>query len=170
MNRSSRIISSSFTAPVRAFVVQLLFVSALGLGCSSNSTTAPSPPGQQPPPAVSFVNMAGSWSGTLESSTHQTRTITMTVVQDGSCVDGVWTSTQDQWTGAISGYAAADSFSGEISIATVNELGERCTGVGNTSGPVDAGSLRLTSPGMFSVVIRCNSLLPQSVVLTLRRN
>ena len=107
-------------------------------GRPSNSTTAPSPPGQQPPPAVSFVNMAGSGSGTLESSTHQTRTITMTVVQGrelrGWCVD----DTQDHWMGAISGYAAADSFSGEISIATVNDLGERCTGVGTTSGPVDA--------------------------------
>src|SRR5262245_38854099 len=154
---------------VRAFVVQVLVVSVFGFGCSSNSATAPSPPSSPPPPA-SFVNMAGSWSGTLESSNHQTRTVTMIVVQDGSCVDGVWTSTQDRWTGAISGYAAADSFSGEISIQTVNDLGERCTGVGNTSGPVETGSLRLTSPGMFSVVIRCNSLLPQSVVLTLRKN
>jgi hypothetical protein len=162
-------VPSHITAPVRAFIVQALFVSTLSLGCSSNPTTAPSTSRPQPPPPVSFVNMAGTWSGTLESSTHQTRMITMTVVQDGSCVDGVWTSTQDQWTGAISGYAAADSFSGEISIATVNELGERCTGVGNASGPVDPESLRLTSPGMFSVVIRCNSLLPQSVVLTLRK-
>jgi hypothetical protein len=156
-------------AAVRAFVVQVLFISALGFGCSSNPATAPSP-SPQPPPAVSFVNLAGSWSGTLESSTHQTRTVTMVVVQDGSCVDGVWTSTQDQWTGAISGYATADSFTGDISIQTPNDLGDRCTGVGKTSGPVDTGSLRLTSPGMFSVVIRCNSLLPQSVVLTLRKN
>ncbi len=163
-------LSSRIMALVRAFVVQSLFVSSLGLGCSSNSTTAPSPPSQQPPPAASYVNMAGSWSGTLESSNQQMRSVTMVVVQDGSCVDGVWTSTQDAWMGAISGYAAADSFSGDISIQTVNDLGERCTGVGKTSGPVDAGSLRLTSPGMFSAVIKCNSLLPQSLVLTLRKN
>jgi hypothetical protein len=94
----------------------------------------------------------------------------MVVVQYGACVDGAWSSTQDGWTGAISGYAAADSFSGDISIQTLNDLGERCTGVGKTSGPVDTGSLKLTSPGMFSVVIKCNSLLPQSVVLTLRKN
>jgi hypothetical protein len=152
---------------VRTFAA-LLLVSTMGLGCGSTPPTAASPSNPQPSPAVPAVNFAGSWSGTLESSNFPTRTVTMTVVQDGACVDGVWQTDPPAWTGAISGYAGPDSFSGQISVEMVTNSGEKCSGVGDTNGHVDTQALRWTSAGFFSVAIRCNPL-PQSVVLTLHR-
>ncbi len=118
---------------------------------------------------MSFVNMAGSWTGTLETANLGSRSIDMTIVQDGACVDGVWSSVPAGWTGAISGYAAADSFSGQISMEVFSEGGERCSGVGDTTGPADANTIRLASPGAFSTAARCNSVLARTLVVTLRR-
>jgi len=151
---------------IRTAIMTLAF--AVLVGCGSTSTTAPSSP-TQPPPDVSFVNMAGQWTGTLETANLETRSITMTIVQDAACVDGVWSSTPPGWSGAISGYAAADSFSGQVSMEIITDAGERCTGVGDTSGPVDAANIRLTSAGTFSVVVKCNTVLARSLVLTLHR-
>jgi hypothetical protein len=114
------------------------------------------------------VNIAGNWSGTLESENFPRRTITMMVVQGGSCVDGAWTAAGSDWKGAISGYAGSDSYSGQISVEAVTDTGERCSGVGNASGEVGADTLRWTSPG-FSAVGQCSGTLPKSVVITLHR-
>jgi hypothetical protein len=114
------------------------------------------------------VNIAGSWTGTMESSNFPPRTVVMTVVQGGNCVDGAWTSSPGNWSGAISGYAGTDSYSGQISVELVTDNGDRCSGVGTTSGPVNADSLRWTSTG-FSTTGQCSSALPQSVVITLQR-
>jgi len=152
----------------RLRVAIVALVCTILAGCGSTSTMAPSS-SPQPPPAVSFVNMAGSWTGTLETANLETRAIDMTIVQDAACVDGVWASVPAGWTGAISGYAAADSFSGQISMEVFDNLGQRCSGVGDTNGPVDTTKIRLTSEGTFSAVIRCNSILARSLVLTLHR-
>jgi hypothetical protein len=147
-----------------AAIVIALVLAAASFGCGSASPSIPSP--AAPPSPV--VNIAGPWSGTLESENFSTRTITMTVVQGGNCVDGVWTSGASDWTGAISGFAGADSFSGQISFEAATESG-RCTGVGDTSGQVGANTLRWTSTG-FTAVGQCSGTLPKTIVISLRRS
>src|SRR5215471_3904626 len=103
---------------MRRFVSWLVVV-ALASACgSSRSPTTPSGNG-----TGSVVNIAGVWTGTLESSNFPTRTVTLTVVQSGSCVDGAWSSSSSDWTGAISGFAGADSFSGQISFERSADAG-----------------------------------------------
>jgi hypothetical protein len=152
--------------PVRTTAAAIaLVLAAASFGCGSGSPSNPSP---APPPGP-VVNIAGNWSGTFESGNFSTRTITMTVVQGGNCVDGAWTSGASDWTGAISGFAGADSFSGQISIEAVTENGGRCTGVGETSGQVGTDTLRWTSTG-FTAVGSCTGTLPKTIVVSLRRN
>jgi hypothetical protein len=143
-------------------------VIALVLGAASGCSASPATPSPAPLPGP-VVNIAGNWSGTFESENFSTRTITMTVVQGGNCVDGVWTSGASDWTGAISGFAGADSFSGQISFEAVTESGDRCTGVGNTSGQVGSDTLRWTSTG-FTAVGQCTGTLPKAIVISLRRS
>src|SRR5215831_2845168 len=102
---------------MRRFVSWLVVVvAASACGSSTSSPTTPSTNGGGP-----VVNLAGVWTGTLESSNFPTRTVTLTVVQGGSCVDGAWNSSTSDWTGAISGFAATDSFSGQISFERAAE-------------------------------------------------
>jgi hypothetical protein len=113
------------------------------------------------------VNIAGNWTGTFESDNFSARTIKMIVVQTGNCVDGVWDSVPAEWDGAISGFAAADSFSGQISFERTTADG-KCTAVGNITGPVGDRTLRWTSSTM-NAVGQCAGDLPRSLVLTLQR-
>jgi hypothetical protein len=147
-----------------AAIVIALGLAAASFGCGS----APSTPSPAPLPSP-VVNIAGNWNGTFESENFSTRTIAMTVVQGGNCVDGVWTSGASDWTGAISGFAGPDSFSGQISFEAVTESGDRCTGVGNTSGQVGSDTLRWTSTG-FTAVGQCTGTLPKTIVISLRRS
>jgi len=142
-------------------IVSELVLAAASFGCSAPATPSPAvPPGP-------VANIAGRWSGTFESGNFSTRTITMTIVQGGNCVDGAWASASG-WTGAISGFAGADSFSGQISFEAITESGERCAGVGDTSGTVGTDTLRWTSAG-FTAVGPCTGTLHRTVVISLRR-
>jgi hypothetical protein len=109
--------------------------------------------------------MNGTWVGTLESP-DGVQQITMTVVQFVNCVDGTWRSASQDLRGAISGFAAKDSYSGLFSL----ERGS-CLGVANLTGSVSADTFRLTggpvTPSAGSGA--CPDPLPQSVVLSLRR-
>jgi hypothetical protein len=110
------------------------------------------------------VNVAGTWTGTLESSNFAPRTVSFDVVQGGSCVDGAWMTSPSEWAGAISGYADTTSFSGSVSIERV---ADKCTGITNISGDVGTNTLRWTSTGFTG---NCSGgALPQSVILTLQR-
>jgi hypothetical protein len=92
----------------------------------------------------------------------------MTVSQGGNCVDGVWSSTPPGWTGAISGFASTDSFSGQFSFERTAEDGGKCSAVGSISGPVGASTLRWTSDGLTATGA-CAGAIPQTLVLTLQR-
>jgi hypothetical protein len=113
------------------------------------------------------VNVAGMWTGTIASSNLEPRSISMTVVQTGNCVDGAWQSAGSDWSGAISGFADADSYSGQVSFER-QDGSAHCTAVGTVSGPVGANSLRWTGTG-FTAVGSCAGDLPQSVVIALQR-
>jgi hypothetical protein len=109
------------------------------------------------------VNMAGTWVGTIETPDAGVQPVTVTVVQFANCVDGTWRSGSGDSRGAISGFAAKDSFSGQVSI----ERGS-CTGVADITGAVGADTIQWTT-GTVKPFVSCFDPLPQTIVLSLRR-
>ncbi len=142
--------------------VALLAALILSNACSQGPDTAPSPG----PSSGPFVNIAGEWTGTLESANLAARVVTLTAVQAGNCVDGVW---QDEsgWSGAISGFAGATGYDGQISLERSDASG-RCTAVATVSGQVTDRQLRWAGTG-FTAIGACAGSLPESIVLTLLR-
>jgi hypothetical protein len=109
--------------------------------------------------------MNGTWVGTLETPAG-VQQITMTVVQFSNCVDGTWRNASQDSRGALSGFAARDSYSGLFSL----EQGS-CLGIADLAGSVGADTLRLTGGPMTPSAGSgaCPNPLPQSIVLSLRR-
>jgi hypothetical protein len=148
-----------------------LAIALLGCGCGSTVTpAAPTNPSHTPEPVrpvpTNPVNMAGNWTGTLESSRFAPRTITVLIFQTGACVDGAWKTDPEEWVGAVSGYADVASFSGSVSFQRPGDGVGRCSGVGTFSGEVGADTIRWTSTGFTG---DCAGGLPDTVTMTLRR-
>jgi len=151
----------------RCRLAAALVLSALAWGCGGSESSTPTQPSPGPsadvPPDI--VNMNGTWVGTLETPAG-VQQITMTVVQFSNCVDGTWRNASQDSRGAISGFAARDSYAGLFSL----EQGS-CLGVADLTGSVGADTLRLTggpvAPSAGSGA--CPNPLPQSIVLSLRR-
>jgi hypothetical protein len=140
---------------------------AFSSGCGGGTHTPvdpPAPPTPAPSPGP-IVNMVGKWTGTLESANFPARTIDLDVIQSADCVDGSWASTPAGWQGAISGYAAADSYSGLMSFERPGDA-SGCSGVANVSGPVDADSITWTGTGFTG---NCPAGMPQSITIKLRK-
>jgi hypothetical protein len=112
--------------------------------------------------------MAGNWTGTVKSSNFPTRNITLVVSQGDSCVDGEWHDATLDWKGAISGFASADSFSGQLSFERTDAGGGKCQAAANISGPV-GDVMKLAAGDLSSPPGSCTGDLPQALVLTLTR-
>jgi hypothetical protein len=149
-----------------------LLAAVFAVSCSGESSAPPAAPTPTPAPAPGSpapsepANVAGTWTGTLESTGFATRRITILAFQGGTCVDGAWRTEPAEWVGAISGYADVSSFSGSISFQRPADGPGRCGGIGEFSGAVGASELRWTSTGFTG---ECAGGLPQSVTITLRR-
>ena len=116
-----------------------------------------------------FVNLAGNWVGTFESANHGTQSITMLVVQFDNCVDGSWRSTSGDWSGAISGFAGRDFYTGQISLERpASSPDGACQAIGNVTGEAGSTTLRWTGTGL-TASRPCAGELPQSIVITMRR-
>jgi hypothetical protein len=92
----------------------------------------------------------------------------MTIVQSSVCVDGAWKDSSGQWSGAISGFATADSFSGQFSFQRTADGGGKCTAVGLAEGPVGDDGIALTVAN-FSASGACDGDLPQGTTIRLQR-
>jgi len=153
--------------PRRLVVLSLLVAFTSSCGSSSSAPASPTPTPGTPVPAGPFANVSGLWSGMIESTNSTTHTMSLNAVQSANCVDGTWTSADSDWRGAISGYADAVSYSGQMSIE-FNSGSQHCTGVADVSGPVDSDAIHWTGTG-FRLVGQCPVSLPQAIVVTLRR-
>ncbi len=146
-------------------ILAAIAIGVIASGCSSVKTTespmAPSPTAPTP------FNIAGTWSGTFASSNLSTRTIVMTIVQASSCVDGAWKDASGQWTGAISGLASADAFSGQISFQRTADGGGKCGAVANVQGSIGTDGIHWTAT-TFTPTQACDGDLPQSTAITLQ--
>ena len=160
---------SSIMAGTKGIFVALVFLLLLGCGAAPTTPTPPAPPPPPPPaPTEPAVNMAGTWTGTLESSNFPPQTVTLVVTQADSCVDGIWTSASGDWKGAISGFATADSFSGQFSLERTADGGGRCQAAGNIGGAVEGDAFKWKA-GSLNAAGTCNGGLPQDLVLSLRK-
>jgi hypothetical protein len=143
----------------------IIAIASLSCGGSSDTPSPGSPTSPTTPPA-DVVNIAGNWVGMIESANLPPQTISMVVVQFADCVDGSWRSTDGDWTGAISGFARKDSFSGQITFERRSNGG--CLATGNVGG--DVGSDTLSWIGVGATPIgQCAGNIPQSIVISMRR-
>jgi hypothetical protein len=132
-----------------------------------SSPSTPSPPAPTPgPAAVAPANVAGNWTGTLQSDNFAPRTISILAFQSGNCVDGAWKTDPAEWVGAISGFADVGSFSGSISFQRPADGPGKCGGIGTFSGEVSENTIRWTSTGFTG---ECAGGFPQAVTITLKR-
>ena len=143
----------------------VIAIATLGCQTSNDAPPANSPTSPSAPPA-DVVQIAGNWVGTLESANLPVQTISMVVVQFADCVDGSWKSADGDWTGAISGFARKDSFSGQITFERRSSGG--CVASGNVGGDVGSDSLRWISGGATPLG-QCAGSVPQSIVISMRR-
>lgn len=118
-------------------------------------------------PAGPFADLSGTWTGTFESANFATRTITLTIIQSGNCVDGAWISSGSDWHGAISGLATADSFSGFLSFERSASAGGKCDATTPIAGAAGE-TLRFAADGL-NPIGTCNGDLPNAVVVSLHR-
>ena len=144
-----------------------VIVAISALGCGGGGDSSSSGPSTSPTaPPVDVVNLAGNWVGTIESANLPPQTISAVVVQFADCVDGSWKSADGDWTGAISGFARKDSFSGQITFERRSNGG--CLATGNVGGDVGSDTLRWNSVGATPIGV-CAGSIPQSFVVNMRR-
>ena len=143
-----------------------IIIAVAALGCSTDDAPTSTTPTSPTAPPADVVNIAGNWVGTIESANIPPQTISMVVVQFADCVDGSWRSTDGDWTGAISGFARKDSFSGQITFERRSNGG--CLASGNVGGDVGSDTLRWMSVGATPIGV-CAGSVPQSFVVNLRR-
>jgi len=151
-------------AVVPAFIV----CASLCVGCGGGgSPPSPSPTPTPPPadPGTSVPNLAGTWSGTLQSSAFETRSISASIVQSADCVDGAWKTTSTEWSGAISGFALPGSFQGFLSIEGAQGSSGLCAGVFRTTGSASNAGIKWT----FENDGQCAGGIRQTVTFVLRR-
>ena len=115
-------------------------------------------------------NVAGNWSGTLESSSFPTKTIAARFFQEVDCVDGTWntTSSEPRWVGGISAFAVPGALDGNMSFEfTVS--GKLCSGVGILKGTAtdNLASLTWTLTGYNTE--NCTSGVPSQMMVKLQR-
>ena len=155
----------------RAAIAVLLLAVGIALGCGSSKPldpVSPSSPTSPGGPTTPVVNMAGTWTGTVESSNFPTRAITLVIVQAFSCVDGDWKDAAGEWTGALSGLASTDSFAGQISFERSANAGGKCLASASISGQVVDDQIRWTA-GPLTAIGTCNGDLPQNFLLSVKR-
>jgi hypothetical protein len=153
----------------RGRIACCIFMTLSALACGSSGTdrpTTPSAPSPAPAPGEPVVDIAGNWVGTMESANFGVQTMSMVVVQLSNCVDGSWKSADGEWSGAISGLAGKDSFSGDISFE--RRSGGGCLATGSVTGGVGSGTLQWTSSGATPLG-PCTGDLPRSIVIAMRR-
>jgi len=111
---------------------------AVAAGCTSASMPATAPA----PPPGSYPQLAGRWTGTLESTQFDTRPVTMLLSQSADCVDGAWqTTTSPDWQGAVSGFARPGSFAGFLIFNGDLAGSGLCAALGNISGETTDNSI-----------------------------
>jgi hypothetical protein len=138
-----------------------------GGGTSSPPAPSPTPPAAPAPGPSGPLNLAGTWTGTLQGPGLPARTVTMLIVQSTDCVDGAWHTEQSEFTGAISGFSNPKSFAGTLSLQRPADGLGKCTGLGDTEATLNGTTLTFMVPALR---VECDAGgVPPSLTLTLRR-
>lgn len=125
--------------PNRSIAMAVMIV--LGLTACGGNPNSPS----------NFAQIAGSWTGNLQSSNWNAAAINVFLSQSTDAVTGTWASSAFDWNGTLSGTVSKTSFTGTFTISAPNALGigARCTGTASVSGAASSSgkTLAWTSPG-----------------------
>jgi hypothetical protein len=118
------------------------------------------------PSAPSFANVAGTWSGTFQStlatSGSSVVAFVMNLTQAGSSVSGTWAlSGGIVATGTVSGTTTSNRFSGTFTYNAPAINASACTGTLAVAGNAGGNTVNWTSPGVMG---NCNNL-PTSITI-----
>jgi hypothetical protein len=121
----------------------LFLVVALVIQACSGNSNSPSSTGN------AFAQLAGNWTGNLQSSNFPTVAITLQLSQTSGAVTGTWTSSSaaTDWTGTVSGTASANSFTGMFTVSSPSAAAGGCNGTATVNGAAGGATLTWTSPG-----------------------
>ena len=150
--------------PVRGLAGILIVTTAVSACGGSDAPAAPAPV---------FANVAGTWTGTFQSTQNDSNTglpvqgaqaVSLTMTQNGSTVTGTWTTTAAATprSGSIAGTTTAAAFSGTFSYNSTSVNGTPCTGTLAVSGPAGGVALTWTSP---AIVENCTNA-PTNITIT----
>lgn len=144
---------------MRQAAALLLVAITAACGGSSSSPTAPTPP-PPPPPA----QVAGQWSGTLETANYIPLPVFVTLNQSGTTVTGTWASQTGSAgiAGNINGTVDQTTFTGTITYSINQTAG--CSG--SFSGTAGAATLNWSSAGFTGNcnLVAGNPLTPRFVL------
>ena len=144
-------------------LVAVFLASIIAISCGGGNPTAPSPP-PPPPPA----NIAGTWSGTLESSNYVPLAVFVTISQTSATVSGTWgaqTGTSGI-AGNITGTVDPSSFTGTMTLSINQSAG--CSGSFNGAVATASSTMTWTSAG-FTGNCNLNNGNPLSPRFVLQR-
>ena len=149
------------STPRRRGISLFILVAALEMACGP-SAMAPAATPTSPTGGTS-----GKWIGTLKSSNFETRSITMDILDVDGCVDGAWQTAPPEWSGTISGLAAATTISLQVLFDDPGRAPGGCTAVGTANGDVGQPTMRWTIDTLAP--LSCAGILPRDLVFDLRR-
>ena len=95
--------------------------------------------------AGTTTNIAGTWNGTIASTSNPTLQFGMVLAQSGADVTGTWDSTSVSWAGKISGTVNGASFNGQLTFSGTTLSGVVCTGTATVAGSVSGSTMTWTS-------------------------
>jgi hypothetical protein len=125
-------------------IALLLSIAAVDVACGGSGPRSPRAPTTPAPGSSNFPQVAGTWTGTIESSQFAAQPISVRFVQSLDCVDGDWKTTGTDWNGAISGYAQTEVFSGFISVEGSLSGTGLCVAINRVSGRTTATDIEWT--------------------------
>jgi hypothetical protein len=136
---------------MRRFAIGVVLAATLVIaaGCGGSSPTAPS-----------VVNLAGTWSGTMQYTQSPSgpaaqfvQGVSMSLSQSGNTINGTWTTTSGTArNGTVGGTVTSNSFSGSFTYGDLSVISTPCTGTLAVSGSASSSNLMWTSP---TVVENC---------------
>jgi hypothetical protein len=125
---------------MRRVLLALVIVVTAACGGSKSPTQPPTP---------QIVNVAGNWTGNMESSNYATVAIELQFTQSAGTVTGTWATGSGAWNGSVSGTASTSNFTGLFTINAVGVGGAACSGTASVSGALTQTpqTIKWTSPG-----------------------
>lgn len=101
-------------------------------------------------PTAPVNSIAGTWTGTLDSTNFAQQGITLSLTQSGPTIGGTWAAPGISMSGTVTGTLSGSAFTGNLTLTTLDALGRTCTGTAPATGTLESTALNWLSQGFVS--------------------